>query len=273
MQVDTLADYSRDAHRSPRRHHFTSPPRAWVRDDTGGTASCQNNSKQADYLQITSTVTRARSAPRPSRSLESLVAPSVAVLVDARLARRAGQRPQRRRRAGLAVDIAGPAGDTATTNDTGCAVFQFIPIGNYDITLNRPGWVDHFGTPCRSATRTSPPARSTCARWTTTGPRARRPRSDLQAGLDAPPAATLLPSTAFPRVAPPTAASRGCARSVRRRPPPPATRIPDQPLPVRGRVRRLHGRLRRGQPGRSTTTTTSPASPARWTDPGRYRTP
>jgi hypothetical protein len=47
--------------------------------------------------------------------------------------------------AGLAVSISGPTSDTQPTNAQGCAIFPYIPVGNYDIRLNRPGWVEHYG--------------------------------------------------------------------------------------------------------------------------------
>ena len=148
MQVDSLADYlyDRPVPVDGSSYKVVSEGK-WVRDDTGGTISCQNNSEQADYLQITSTVTntsvgtqdQAGRHPEPRRPVGRL-------LLDPRLARRAGQQPQRRRRAGPGRQHRRAVERTPRrTNDTGCAVFQFIPIGNYNITLNRPGWVDHFG--------------------------------------------------------------------------------------------------------------------------------
>jgi type II secretory pathway pseudopilin PulG len=147
LQVDSLADYTetRNVNVDGSTYQVVSTG-TWVRDDTGGTISCQNNSKQADYLQITSTVTNSsvgyRTAPV---AISSLVAPSVAYSsTRGSLAVQVNDRdgvgvP------GLMVAIDGPSSDSAQTNGSGCAVFQYIAVGNYNITLNRPGWVDHFG--------------------------------------------------------------------------------------------------------------------------------
>jgi type II secretory pathway pseudopilin PulG len=148
MQADTLTDYTYDRDLPPidgSTYHVLSTA-TWVRDDSGGTVSCQNNSKQADYLKISSTVTSSTVGTRTKPvTIDSLVAPSVAYSST-----RGSLAVQVNNRDGvgvpdLAVNIDGPASDSALTNANGCAVFQFIPVGNYNITLNTPGWVDHFG--------------------------------------------------------------------------------------------------------------------------------
>jgi type II secretory pathway pseudopilin PulG len=118
----------------------------WISDSTGGTPSCQNNSKQADYLQITSQVNSAVVGTKTKPVLiQSLVAPTVvysstrgSLAVQVNNRDHAGV-------PGIAVTISGPSSDVAETNAQGCAVFPYIPVGNYDIKLNRPGWVEHFG--------------------------------------------------------------------------------------------------------------------------------
>jgi type II secretory pathway pseudopilin PulG len=147
LQVDSLADYTetRTVNVDGADYSIVSTG-SWVRDDTGGTVSCQNNSKQADYLQITSTVTSKNVGTNiPPVVIKSLSAPSVAFSST-----RGSLAVQVNNRDGigvsnLMVNIDGPSSDNVATNESGCAVFQFIPIGNYDITLNRPGWVNHFG--------------------------------------------------------------------------------------------------------------------------------
>jgi type II secretory pathway pseudopilin PulG len=148
LQVDSLADYSEERTVDVDGSNYkVVSTGTWVRDDTGGTVSCQNNSKQADYLQITSTVTNSSVGVRTDPVvIKSLSAPSVAYSST-----RGSLAVQVNNRdgvgvAGLMVNIDGPSSDSAPTNANGCAVFQFIPVGNYNITLNRPNWVDHFGT-------------------------------------------------------------------------------------------------------------------------------
>ena len=206
MQVDTLADYTETRTVNVDGNNFTVVSTGkWIRDDTGGTASCQNNSKQADYLQISSTVTNAtvgkqhqagassRASSRPSVAYSSTRG-SLAVQVN----NRDGVGV-----AGLAVSIAGPVGrQPAPPTTTGCAIFQYIAGRQLQHHAQPPG----LGRPlrqhaCRSATRTSRPARSTCARWTTTRPpRAVATIGTYKPGSTTTAAANLLASTRVPRL-------------------------------------------------------------------------
>jgi Tfp pilus assembly protein PilV len=115
----------------------------WIRDATGGTESCANNSTEADYIRIRSTVT----SPTVGKMtkpvvMDSLVAPPVAAFRTAEgtlgiaLKDRDGKALS-----GVAVTINGPKLLTDMTNSVGCAVFAFIPTGTYTIALNQTGWV------------------------------------------------------------------------------------------------------------------------------------
>jgi hypothetical protein len=114
----------------------------WVRDATGGTPSCSSDDNQADYLKITSTVTG--TAVRPV-TISSLVAPPLAYTNNrATLAVKVvdgGDQPV----VGLPVSISGPTSATDTTNAAGCAVFAFIPAGDYHVRFSQAGWVDPNG--------------------------------------------------------------------------------------------------------------------------------
>jgi Tfp pilus assembly protein PilV len=124
----------------------------WVRDSTGGTPSCtsDDNSSQADYLKITSTVTG--TGVRPI-TISSLVATPVAFsstrgtlavkVVDG------GNQPV----VGLAVSISGGASTTDSTNAAGCAVFAYIPAGAYHVRFSQSGWVDPTGASAVDATK------------------------------------------------------------------------------------------------------------------------
>jgi type II secretory pathway pseudopilin PulG len=118
----------------------------WISDTTGGTPSCQNNSKQADYLQISSAVTSNVIGTKTKPVLiKSLVAPTV--VYSATRGSLAVQVNNRNHAGvpGIAVTIGGPSSDVQVTNEQGCAIFPYIPVGNYEIKLNRPGWVEHYG--------------------------------------------------------------------------------------------------------------------------------
>ena len=119
----------------------------WVRDSTGGAETCTANSKQADYMRITSTVT-SNVVGRKIQPVQirSLVAPRVGSF-DANQGTLAvsikdgAAAPQ----VGIPVTITGPDGLSDVTNALGCAVFGHVPIGTYQVRVNVPGYVDPSG--------------------------------------------------------------------------------------------------------------------------------
>jgi prepilin-type N-terminal cleavage/methylation domain-containing protein len=127
----------------------------WVRDSTGGTVSCANDDKQADYLHITSTVTSniVGSRTKPVQ-IDSIVPPNIEYSAThgslaVKVVNAAGQGVP-----GIPVALTGDSAVPAKdTNDQGCALFHMIEIGDYTVTLNGPGMVDHAGDP--QATRTA----------------------------------------------------------------------------------------------------------------------
>jgi Tfp pilus assembly protein PilV len=118
----------------------------WVRDSTGATLSCTNNgTSQADYFQLTSTVSGTGIQPV---TITSLSAPplsysssrgTLVVQVNDGATPAVGVQ-------GVGVTIDGPVDQSATTNALGCAVFSFIPAGAYDVGIARTGYVDYGGT-------------------------------------------------------------------------------------------------------------------------------
>jgi len=117
----------------------------WVRDTTGGTVSCSNDGKQADYLKLTSTVSG--NAIQPV-SLSSLSAPPLAYSASrgTLIAQVNDGATPAVGVQGVSVSISGPVSMSATTNSLGCAVFGFLPAGTYDVAIYKPGYVDYAGT-------------------------------------------------------------------------------------------------------------------------------
>jgi Tfp pilus assembly protein PilV len=118
----------------------------WIRDDTGGTVSCTNNSAQVDYLQIATTVkSKTVGTTVKPVAMMSLVAPPVGK-AKGTLAVQVNNRDS----IGIAgLDVVATAASggsfTETTNALGCAIFTRVPVDSYSVTLNRAGWVDTFG--------------------------------------------------------------------------------------------------------------------------------
>ena len=112
----------------------------WVRDNTGGTESCNNSATQADYMRITSTTTsQLINTPIPPIKMSSLVAPPIGAFgtnqgtlgIQVNNADGAGVE-------GMNVTIAGPSNQTNPTNSAGCAIFAYVPIGSLHRQRHQP---------------------------------------------------------------------------------------------------------------------------------------
>jgi prepilin-type N-terminal cleavage/methylation domain-containing protein len=132
----------------------------WVRDDTGGSVSCTSDGHAADYFHITSTVTSSIAGSRiRAAKIDSVTAPNVAYgsthgTLAVKITSPDGTGVQN-----VAVTVSGgtaPPGPQST-NALGCAVFEQVNATtsgtDYTVTLNTPGYVDHFGV--QTVTRTT----------------------------------------------------------------------------------------------------------------------
>jgi Tfp pilus assembly protein PilV len=124
----------------------------WVRDSTGGTQSCNSNTSQADYMRVTTTTTSGLiNSPIAPIKMSSLVAPPVGAFgtnqgtLGVQVNNRDGAGV-----AGVPVTITGPSTVTNPTNDAGCAIFAYVPVGSYNASVTQPGWVDKAGNPTAS---------------------------------------------------------------------------------------------------------------------------
>jgi type II secretory pathway pseudopilin PulG len=124
---------------------YTVDSRAeWVRDSSGTTESCTASGTQSDYVRITSTVTSGLvgTATKPV-TMQGIVAVPVGSFgpnqgtLTIKVIDRDGNPVKN-----LGVTGSGPRTLSDVTNDLGCAVFGYIPIGTYTAQLNTAGWVD-----------------------------------------------------------------------------------------------------------------------------------
>jgi Tfp pilus assembly protein PilV len=137
---------------------YTVTSRAdWIRDSTDTTASC-NDDSPPDYLRISSTVTSnvvgTDIKPVVSRTV---VAPPVGSLgpgqgtLAVKVVNGAGNPLQN-----FPVSVSGPSSAPKSysdvTNELGCAVFGYIPIGAYSASVTKSGYIDVNGNPTATTT-------------------------------------------------------------------------------------------------------------------------
>jgi Tfp pilus assembly protein PilV len=136
---------------------YTIASRAdWIRDSSGALESCTQNTTQADYLRITSTVTsRAVGTDTAPVTSAGIVTPAVGTfgpglgtfaveVVD----RNNAKVPN------MTVTTSGTRVFSDLTNSLGCAVFGYVPIGGYTGTAVANGWVDRDGNATASGSAT-----------------------------------------------------------------------------------------------------------------------
>ena len=151
IAVTRLSNFheERDVAAGKATYHVASRAE-WVRDAAGSTQSCTSDDTQAEYVRITSTVTSPviGKDTRPVTQ-SSLVAPPVdtfgpdqgtlAVKVVDRDAQPVQNATVR------ATPSSGGSAMADATNSAGCAIFAYIAVGNYDIEVEAPGYVDPDG--------------------------------------------------------------------------------------------------------------------------------
>lgn len=102
----------------------------WV-SDASGLASCVSSNTQAEYMKLSSTVNSPASANAPV-SATSLLTPPVGAFgantgtAAVKLTDRDGEPLD-----GVSVQLTGPGSEVGPTNDLGCAIFAYIPVGEW----------------------------------------------------------------------------------------------------------------------------------------------
>jgi hypothetical protein len=135
---------------------FTVVSRAeWVNDSTGTVGeACAPGGSTLHYIKAFSTVTWPRMGAALPVRLESLIP-----VTASSYGSQGNLAVSVRNQAGSAmtaqsVTATGPGGTTRTvpTSSTGCAYFDFLPIGSYAFSFSRPGYVDTSGAASVSRT-------------------------------------------------------------------------------------------------------------------------
>jgi Tfp pilus assembly protein PilV len=144
LRTKDLADYSETRTVTQQNATYRVDSKGeFVQDSTGDVVSCTSTGAQTTFLRLTSTVTPTngfRAEPLTVRSIVALpitqYSPTSGTLIVP-ISTAAGTA-----QTGVTVAISGPESRTATLNSMGCAIFQFLTPGAYQITLNQAGFVD-----------------------------------------------------------------------------------------------------------------------------------
>lgn len=106
----------------------------WMRDRTAE-LSCTDDTSQAEYLKVSSTVTAPASGSQPVTESTLLTpAPGAFSTTAGTAAIRTTDRLGKPL-AGVTVELSGESSQTGTTNDLGCVIFDYIPAGDYIATI------------------------------------------------------------------------------------------------------------------------------------------
>jgi Tfp pilus assembly protein PilV len=129
----------------------------WVRD-ASGVLNCTDDSAQADYLKISSTVrSPAQTTPVKEVSLLTPAAGTFNATAGTLVVKVTDRNAQIL--SGVPVSLSGTGNYSDTTNSEGCAIFGFIPAGDYDVDV--PGRVSWGGDNSSSSQATVVAAKTT----------------------------------------------------------------------------------------------------------------
>jgi Tfp pilus assembly protein PilV len=144
MRSGDLANYSGTRTVQVGRVSYTVASKATWISDASGTESCTNNSSQANYLQIASTVTWPTIGSGKPIKAVSLMAPNASLGASTgnlavQVTNQAGAVVE-----GLPVTVT-PGTHSTSTNSFGCAFFPALAAGNYQASYSSAGQVDPSG--------------------------------------------------------------------------------------------------------------------------------
>lgn len=118
--------------------------------DPSGAATCASNDSNGSYLKASSTVTWPAMRGIDPVRMDTLIAqpnPAAGALAVTITNAANGPVPN------IPVTITGPETFTESTNSEGCVLYGNLPIGEYTITVQAPGYVEANGTPLESYSR------------------------------------------------------------------------------------------------------------------------
>lgn len=105
---------------------------SWMRDNSGE-LSCIDDTSQAAFLKVVSTAWSPASSDRPVTETTLITPPAAYSATSGTATVRVTDRDAKPL-SGVQISLSGAASYTATTNALGCAIFSFIPTGDYKAT-------------------------------------------------------------------------------------------------------------------------------------------
>lgn len=148
FRISALSNYTQERTVQGDDGSYTVSSRAEFVTDATGTASCEEDSASADYIRISSSVTWPSIGARPPVLLQSIVTPPNGSIAANRGALAVSIRGgQGQPIPGVQLSGTGPGSFSGTTSENGCVIFGNLPVGNYALTVNLPGYVNQDGQP------------------------------------------------------------------------------------------------------------------------------
>ncbi len=150
MRISDLANLNQTRTVTEDGTVYTVTSRGSFVTDSTGTASCDDGTASADYIQTSSSVTWSTIGSRPAVTAQSIISPPNGAIASDRGAL-AIEIDDAQNNGIPNVPVSGSGAGTfnGTTGSTGCAIFANLPQGNYMLSVSgiTSGYVDHDGNP------------------------------------------------------------------------------------------------------------------------------
>jgi Tfp pilus assembly protein PilV len=150
MRISDLANLNQTRQITEEGTVYTIVSQGSFVTDSTGTASCDDGTASADYIQVSSTVTWPSIGSRPPVVAHSVISPpNGSVAADRGALAIEVDDAQNVGIPNVPVSGTGAGSFSGTTGPTGCAIFGNLPAGNYTLSVSgiTAGYVDHDGNP------------------------------------------------------------------------------------------------------------------------------
>jgi Tfp pilus assembly protein PilV len=150
MRISDLSNLSQTRTVTEDGTDYTVVSRGTFVTDSTGTASCDEGTSSADYIQTTTSVTWPTIGTRPAVTAQSIISPpNGAVASDHGALAIEVDDAQNNGIPNVPVSGSGAGTFSGSTGSTGCVIFGDLPAGDYSLSVSgiTTGYVDHDGNP------------------------------------------------------------------------------------------------------------------------------